>query len=674
MAKSRSKQSSKKKRDKRRLLKRQAAAASSWQTLDVSGWFDTSGYPEADIFMDRFFTGSEDLPDVVYEEVLPGEVLFNHYEHAHPEQVEETLALVYIRELYRLEYNADFEAYGEPRPKKTILKDLNKLAREGSVTASSFLGTMYALGRHVRKNLDKAEPYLRFAAERNEPLACFRLALLLDGEEAEQYLDKSCASGCPEALSLKFLKIISGSRKETAAELDKLAGYYAALASNGSMKCLKALIGFLVTDYGEALRAEYGPAMRRLLDGLVDEDYVPAIEYKAELLSLGKLGPEKMKEARMLYLKAHALGSDSAAVRHATCLLHETNNDDMTREAKEERVHVARSILEGEHTKGNYLPVTDSLLGSILVMSDDDDDFRRGIELLEACLAENFADMALRAADQILLWSDKPERHKLAIKLLNTLVRKKNQAALYLRGRCYLQGGLAGRRDIEKGLQMLNEASKAGSEQAFFLLVEILAFGLYKIQSDRERAAKLAEKYSHRISRCAVLYSLMQLGELPGYTAGSLDEDATHELIGMIINNAETDDDYLSVAIALIHLGADTPLKDYIVDGGLSLQKRSEQRLRSIVEEIASECDINMQSCNLGPVCYTAHALRRIGKTSNAGLAAAIFARKLHLDKGAGCNDIADFLEEFVRSVPESYVNYRLTYSTRATDEDRPLY
>ena len=71
MAKSRSKQNSKKKRDKRRLLKRQASAAYSWQTLDVSGWFDTSGYPEADIFMDRFFTGSEDLPDVVYEEALP---------------------------------------------------------------------------------------------------------------------------------------------------------------------------------------------------------------------------------------------------------------------------------------------------------------------------------------------------------------------------------------------------------------------------------------------------------------------------------------------------------------------------------------------------------------------------------------------------------------------------
>ncbi len=674
MAKSRSRQNSKKKRDKRRLLKRQAAAVSSWQTLDVAGWFDIAHYPETDFYVDRFFTGSDDLPDVVFEDVLPAEVLFNYYEHAHPDQEEELLSVTCIRELYRLEKNADFEVYGEPRPKKDILKDLNKLAKAGSVIASSFLGTSYALGMFVRKNLDKAEPYLRFAAEKNEPLACFRLALLLDGEEADQYLDKSCALACPEALFFRLDQILSGSRQATGAELDMLAGNLAALASNGSMKCLKTLLGFLGTGYGEPLWAEYGPAMIRLLDGLADDDYVPAIEYKAELLSLGRLGPVRMEEAKRLYLKAQVLGSRSAAVRHATCLLQETNNDDMTRQAKEEHVQAARKILEAEHTKGNILPVTDSLLGCILVMSDDDDDFRRGIQLLETSLAENFPDMPLRAANQILLWSDKPERHKLAIKILNILVRKKHPLAIYLRGRCYLEGGLAGRRDMGKGLDLLRKASGMGVEQAFFLLIEILVFGLYKLEIERETAMDLAEKGIRKSRRCAILYSLMQLGELPGYTASHLDDHATNELFGRIINNAETDDNYLSVAIALIHLGADTLLKDYILDCGLSLPGCSEQQLRSIVEEIASDCDNNMQSCNLGPVCYTAHALRRIGKTSNAGLTAAIFARKLHLDQGASCNDIADYLQEFVRSVPESYVHYRLAYSTNDTDENRPLY
>ena len=673
MAKSRSKQNSKKKRDKRRLLIRQAAPVRSWQSLDVSGWFDAS-YPESEFFTGRFFTGSEGLPDVVYEEVLPGEVFFNYYEHAHPEQVEETLAVIYIRELYRLEYHADPKVLGEPRPKKTILNDLDKLAREGSVTASAFLGTMYALGRHVRKNLDKAEPYLRFAAEKNEPLACFRLALLLDGEEAEKYLDKSCASGCPEALSLRIYQAFSGRRQATGAELDMLAGYYAALASNGSLKCLKALLGFLETDCGEALRAEYGPPMLRLLDGLVDEDYVPAVEYKAELLSMGRLGPDRMKEARMLYLKAHALGSDTAPVKHATCLLQETDTEDMTREAKEEHARTARDILEILHKKGNLLPVIDSLLGCILVMSDDDDDFSRGIQHLEACLAENFLDMPLRAAGQILVWSDKAERHKQAIKLLNTLVRKKHPAAMYLRGRCYLNGGLAGRQDIDKGLSLLEKAGDMGSEQATFLLLEILVFGLYGVGTDRETAAQMAEEGSRKSSRCAILHSLMQLGELPGYAASRLDEDAIHEIFGMILTNADPDDNYLSVAIALIHLGADTPLKDYIVGCGLSMPGRSEQELRALVEEIAADCDNNMQSCILGPLCYMAHALRRIGKTGNAGLAASIFARKLHLDQGSSCNDIADYLQEFVRSVPESYVQYRLAYSTSATDENRPVY
>ncbi len=674
MAKSRSKQNSKKKRDKRRLLKRQAAAVCSWQTLDVSGWFDISADPEAEN-IEVFFPKASGLPSRVYKDFVPGECYFNYYAHQHPDQEDELAAVSLVRQ-YVDAFAAEIapEAEGMARPKKAVLRDLEKLARGGSVTASTYLGYLYSTGTGVRRNPDRAETYLRFAVSKNDPFACFWLALTLDGEEAEQFMDKSCEAGCPPAVSSRINKICAGSRSATSTELDMLTGYLAAFANNGSMRSLQEILKFLETEYGDELWTDYAPAMLRLLDGLVDEDYVPAVEYKADILSMGMLSLVRMEEVRLLYLKAIDLGSDSAPVKYASCLLHQTKGDDMTREAKEENVRIARDVLEKEYAKGDFLPVINSLLGCILAMSDDDDDFRRGIQHLEACLAENMPEMPLRAAAQILLWSDKPERHKQAIRLLNTLVRKKNPVAIFLRGRDYLEGGLTGRRDIAKGLKMLQEARQMGSGQACLLLTEILAFGLFKVKADREAAAQMAETGSRMNARCAILYSLMRLGELPGYTASSLDDESMHVLFRIILSKAETDDDYLAVAIALIHLGADTLLKDYVLDSGLSLQLRSEQELCSILEEIASGCDTNMQSCNLGPVCYTAHAMRRIGKTSNAGLAAGIFARKLHLEQGASCDDIADYLQEFVDSVPKSYVQYRLKYSNNDTDEDRPLY
>ncbi len=682
MAKSRSKQNSKqasrKKRDKRRLLRQQACPARPWQSVDVSRWFDTIGCPEAK-GLDMFFPGSDDLPDVVYEDVLPGELLYNYYAHDHPDQEEELLAVMHIRHLLMLEANADSEAEGEARPKKAILKDLEKLAKEGSATASTFLGSLYAVGMDVRKNYDRAESYLRYAASKDDPFACFFLARLLElkeeEEESEQFLDKSCAGGCLEAISARIQQISSGTRGATSSELDMLASYLAAFAVNGSFKSLKALLEFMGTFYGHVLDSEYAHAMLRLLNGLEEEDYAPAVEYKAELLSAGMLVEENLEEAKRLHLKARALGSETAYIKYASCLLHETNDDDMTREAKEEHVRAARKILEEEYASGKYLPVVDGLLGCILVMSDDDADFSKGIQHLESNLSENFEDMPLRAAVHILLWSDKPERHKQAIRLLNTMVRKKNPNAIFIRGRLYLEGGLAGRQDVEKGMKMLEEAAtEMGVGDAWLLLAEISVFGLFNVESDKDTIETLLTEGSKISSRCAVLSCLMQLGEIPNRANVHMDIGDMQEVVHDMFVNATRDNNYLSVAIAMVHLGADTPLRNCCQDFGLDLWERSEQELSAIVEEVASDCDDNMQSCNLGPLCYLALAMRKIGKTEHADLAAGIFASKLNLGQGASCDDIADYLQKFVASAPESYVQYRLARSTNDTDEDRPLF
>lgn len=673
MAKSCGRQNSKKKRDKRRLLKQQAGPVSLWKTLDVSGWFDISADPESES-MEVFYPKAAGLPSRVYEDFVPGEFYFNYYAHQHPDQQDELSAVSLVRQYVDSLAAEDYpEAEGMARPKKAVLKDLEKLARGGSVTASSYLGYLYSTGTGVRSNPDRAETYLRFAVSKDDPLACFWLALTLDGEEAEQFMDKGCEAGCPPAVSFRIKDICGGRRNATSSELDMLAGYLAAFASNGSMRSLLDLLKFLGTEYGDEMEGEYAPAMLRILEGLAAENYAPALEYKAEHILRYVQGPEAMEEAKQLYLHAYASGSYAARIKYASCLLHETKNKDMTQEAKRENVRAARQVLEEEYANGNFQPVIDGMLGCVLVMSDDDADFSKGIEHLEKNVSANSLEMPLRAVTNIILWSDKPERHKLAIKLLNTMVRKKNAHAIYLRGRYYLTGGLCGKVNIDKGIHMVQEAAMMGTAEAYFFIAEILGFGLYEETANPELAAEMAKIGGQKNHHCNILCSLIQLGEFPGCTVRP-DRDEQHELVGILMENATDDDYYLAVAFALVTLGVDSPLTDYIQDSGMQEEEPSEMRIRSVATEIAMKCDDCMLYGNLGPLCYTAHALRKIGKTRHAELVAGIFARKLHLGLGASCDDIADYLQEFVRTVPESYVQYRLAYSNNDTDEDRPLY
>ena len=457
-----SRQDSKKRRDKRRLLKRQAGPVSLWQPVDVSGWFDISADPEAES-LDVFYPKSSSLPSRVYEDFVPGEFYFNYYARLHPDKEDEAAAVSLVRQYVDAYFAKDDpEAEGKIRPKKAVLKDLEKLSRGGSVTASTYLGYVYTTGTGVRCNSDKAETYLRFAVSKNDPLACFWLAATLKGEEAEQFMDTACEAGCPPAVSSRIHDICAGKRSAISSELDMLAGYLASLASNGSMRSLRELLMFLETDYGDDLRSKYALAMIGILDGLVAEKYVPALEYKAEHILRYVQGPEAMEEAKQLYLHAYAAGSYAARIKYASCLLHETKNKDMTQEAKRENVRAARQVLEEEYANGNFQPVIDGMLGCVLVMSDDDADFSKGIEHLEKNVSANSLEMPLRAVTNIFLWSDKPERHKLAIKLLNAMVRKKNTKALYLRGRCYLNGGLFGKVDLDKGIHMVQEAALNG--------------------------------------------------------------------------------------------------------------------------------------------------------------------------------------------------------------------
>ncbi len=679
MAKSRSsrnsRQNSKKKRDKRRLLKQQAAPSCSCKKMDVSGWFDNPADHVSE-FMDVFYPKAPDLPSRIYENALPGELYFNWYAHEHPDEKDEQSAAGLIKHFIFAEIKAVLEPEDWNSKKKAILKDLEKLAKNGCITAASYLGFLYANGGSVRKNRVRAERYLRLGAGKNNPVACFWLAHVTEGAESVQLLDKSCEGGCPAALYKMSNDIKTGSRKATGPELDMLAGYLAALAGNGSMRSLQELLDLLGAGYGEELRPVYAPAMLSLLDRLVAENYVPAVEYKAELYANGTLCPQDTEEAGRLYQKAIASGSAIARIRYATCLLQETRKEDMTLEAKKEKVRTARKILEEEYpTGGGDDYVIAGLLGSVLVMSDDDADFRRGIQYFEENISQNYFDMALRSVSNILLWSDDKKRHKTAIRLLNIMVRKKNPNAIYIRGRLYLHGGLLGQADIVKGVTMLLDATKMGMWESCYLMAELRLFGLYHAPADTDKAALIASfgsmQYGSR--QCDVLYSLIQIGELPDCTDRQADGAQIEEYVRRMQKDPG-EDCYLSIAVAMVWLDCDSPLSNYFRSKGLRPQDSHEGELRTIVDKVAAECDHNMQRCNLGPLCYAVHALRKIGKTRHAALAAGIFAKKLHLGQSFGCDDIADYLQVFLDLVPASSLQYRLTYGSNKADTKRPMY
>ncbi len=674
MAKSGNRQDSKKKRDKRRLLKQQAKPVrQSWQDVDVSAWFDSTVGLEADV-VDVFYPKAEDLPSPVYENGVPGDLCFSYYACTHPELKDEAEAVVLIKKLLLFQKSCGQDKDADKGQAKPLLDKLKKMAQAGSVTASACLGHLYLYGMLVRRNTQKARQYLQFAASKNDPVACFWLAALSDEPEETKLLQKSCESSCPSALSVRLSAISHGRRSATSSEIDMLAAHLAALARGGCVKSLLGLLSFLSSYYGEDLRSEYAPAMLSLLDRLAAEGLGLAIHYQAVVYTQGVLRPADDKKASQLYLKAHELGEDTAGLLYATHLLRTVSNEDIPRSEKTARTLPARKMLEDLYSKGRDMPRSAGVLGCLLVMSDDDDDFRKGIQCLEESLSGGELNTVLHAADNILLWSDDPERHRLCIRLLNSLVRKKNTPAIRMRGRYYLDGGLYGNQNVAKGLEMLEQAAAMDDREACRILAEIYLFGLYNCEPDLEKAQELLQQGSILKSpRCRVLLALMQLGEFPECPA-SVDESTAGDVLWSIKDNFTHDDNYLAVTYALAHLNAESQFRKYGEGTEFILKKLSKQEEQNMAQSIADDCNEYMLTGNLGPLCYIAYAMGKIGRTKSAGQYAALMAAKLHLPEGTSCDGIADCLYDYVDAVPESYVDYRLKYSWNATDENRPLY
>ena len=674
MAKSGTRQDNKKKRDKRRQLKQQALPVrQAWLDVDVSAWFDNTVGPEADV-LDVFYPKADDLPSPVYDNGLPGDHCFSYYACKHPDKKDEAEAVGLIKEILLFQKKSGQEEGKGTGPAKPMLDKLKKLAQAGCITASAYLGYQYAYGSLVRRNKQKGMELLRFAADNNDPVACFWLSALADKAEETVLLKKSCECGCPTALYVRLRSISHGKMTATSSEIDMLAELHAALASRGCMKSLLGLLSFLSSDYGKELRNEYAPAMLSLIDRLAAEDCGVAVHYQAVSYTQGVLRPADAEKASRLYLKAYDLGEVQAGLLYAVHVLRSCTDAKLPRREKAALTKPARKMLEDMYAKGQEMPRTAGVLGCMLVMSDDDDDFKKGIQCLEESLAGGDLLTSLRAADNILLWSDDPERHRLCIRLLNSLVRKKNRTAICMRGRYYLDGGLYGNQNVAKGLEMLEQAASMDDREACRTLGEIYLFGLYNCEPDLKKAAEMFLHGATLKSRpCKVLHSLMLLGEFPECPA-RLDDETAGAVFMTIKDNYSHNDRYLPVTYALAHLNAESQFRKYGEGTEFFLKKLSRQDEYEMADAIAEDCDEYLLSGNLGPLCYIAYAMGKIGRTKAAGMFAAAMAAKLHLPDDTSCDGVADFLYDYIDAVPQSYVDYRLKYSQNAVDEYRPLY
>lgn len=660
-----------------------------WLTdVDVPGWFDSS--LEREECLGVYYPKEAGLPSPVYEAALPGEFYCTYYAHQHPELKEEAAAASLAARLCVADSQAGTKAEGDSvqsGQNKLMLKELKKMADNGCVTAACCLGYLYMQGRIVRKNSARAEQYLRFAAAKNDPLACFCLSTCPDQKDGLDFLNKSYELGFPTVVFFRTANICTEEINASASELKMLAAYLAALANRGSMKSLYSLLHLLGLPLGAKLRREYAPAMLALLDGLAAEDYAPAVLLKAEMISVGTLYEESSEEeAGRLYLKARDLGAEAAAGEYAVYMLTRAGDDSLTRKEKEARVQAARAVLEEEVSQGRAPAETAGMLGSMLVMSDDDAEFKRGIKLLEDNLAGMHPDMPLRAVNNTFKWFDRPERHKPALRLLNRLVRKKDMRAVWLRGRYYLDGGLAGRRDTPKGMLMLAHAARAGIWEASYLLAEIYLFGLYNMRPNNAPAAaavKLGSTAEGGLP-CSILYSLMQIGEIPGYAVTGDRQEAEKAIMTIASYFASPVEspsmshvasmDYLVAAVTMARLNAGNPLGRFGQEAGLVAGDVSVHDAINSAVLLALHCKEHMRTARLGPLCFLAYALGKIGKTQYAGVFATVFADELSLKQWVSCDEIADYLRKFVANVPQSYTSYRLACPASDRDEERPLY
>ncbi len=671
MPKARNKQQNRKKRDKRRLLQQAAASPKAWESLDLSAWFDTS------VGFEQGVDGAVSLNDdsgqfIIYPYWLPGEKFFSYWAHEHPDNEAETAAVCLIKQI--MAHDKPGLTESDLSQGKAIIKKLIKMAKDGCITASSYLGYVYLQGRYVRRDLKKTAHYLKVSFDKKEPVACLWIAIIanqqnIEGPDIEKALDVSCEAGCSQALHLKAFQVCNSEREVTGSELDSLACRMVASASKGSWRCLDGLMDLLGTTEESDLKKKYGFAILSLLEKFAAADYAPAVSRLADAYLLGILGPKNVEKGKHLLLRARTLGDDLAGVKYADCLL-ATAKTDISDEERKQLTRAIIEILEEDRRNGKGFPKADETLGMMLVASEDDESFARGISILENCISHGVLTAAKAAAITVPALTGKKERIKSIIKLLNSLVRKKDVFAMFRRARYYLQGEFAKRRDREKGLRLMHQAADQDYTDACFFLAQTYLFGLFGCAPDMQKAQDMAQKgmeLGH--INCGIFNGLIAIGEFSD-RAKKLTDKEIATAVDQIIREFDSSEPYQCTLYNLSRTKASKALGMADLDDMCEEGPFKEEVSIFYARELADICLDMMHACNLGCLSFMAHALKKIAKTQYAKQYAAAFAETLSLGQETDCKGIADYLQNFIDSMPEGYNKFSPGYFQYLCDKE----
>lgn len=671
MPKAKNKQQSKKKRDKRRLLQQVAASSRAWELIDLSAWYDTSVGSELDVA--EAISAEESGRFVIYPQWLPGEKFFSYWAHEHPDDEAERAAVCLIKQIMAHDNDDVAEPYLSQG--KAIIKELKKMAKDGCITASSYLGYVYLQGRYVRRDLKKTAQYLKVSFDKKEPVACLWLTLIakqqdLTGPSIEEALDISCEAGCSQALHLMAFAVSNDEREVTESELDSLVCRMVASASKGSWVCLDGLMSILGAKQDSNLKKKYGLAIFSLLEKFAAADYAPAVSKLADAYLFGILGPKNVEKSKQLLLKARALGDEFAGLKYTHALLLPPAEGVFTDEAREQKARAIIEILEEDRRNGKGFPKVDEMLGMTLTGSEDDESFARGISILENCISHGVLTAAKTVCFTIPALNGGKDRIKGVLRLLNAMVRKKDVFAMFLRARYYLQGEFAKKRDWEKGIRLMQQAADQDITDACFFMAQTYLFGLFGCEADMQKAQDMAQKgmdLDH--TNCRIFYALITIGEFSGRAKKLTDEEIS-TATEQILSEYDSSDSYHFILYNLSRTKASKALVRAGLDDMLQEGPFRDLEDYYYASDLAENCLSSMHACNLGCLSFLIHALKKIAQTQYAKQYAAAFAEKLSLGQDISCNGVADYLQNFIASMPEGYNKFIHGFAQYLQDQE----
>ena len=663
MAKSSKKDLQAKKRAKRREALK-TAPEQPWDGIDVSAWFDTSFLADDKAGESCGLLSRSGF----YETGAPAEVLQSWWAAVHPDEEKEVRAARLAASLHQAGKKAEQSPGGEAEAqyaaqKKAVLPELKRLADEGIVTANAVLGVWCGQGVNVGKNTRKALKHLLFAAEKGDPYCCCILASAgVCPDRTEEFYRKSREGCCPSAYVMQGTQCLGGKMLPDA-EFEVMLSSLAAFAVNKVYPCLEMIVMILGKPAAARFRQTYAGPMLDLVREAALAGVAAAAELLGAVLMEGVLCERDIGKARELYKEAMQRGSEQAACLYACCLLVEAQG--LSGQEKNERMQEGYAILRENCRKKSQLEKSCTLLGSCLVRSDDDKEFKEGMACLKKCLGSAKSDVPVWGAVQVVVEQKPPKRRAQALALLDAAARTGSAEALYWRG-LYTLMGMYGQEARKDGIELLMTAGQKGKTEAWAELAGLYALGLYGCRVNSRKALLMAIEGSEKGSGiCRLFRVLLEFGEFsravkstadlvrePRTSAGELDwilDEVDSTFTDVVDDMLWLEATEVSAKIVPYYTGANVkphPVSDF-------------QQLVEAAADFSGKCAAALKKGQILFAGFCAHALKKISRTEYGMFYSGALAVRLGLPHDASAAEVLRFLNRYLADLPESFYQFK---------------